>query len=298
MHKFVFFCKSYEGDIELVKTMVTSYLRFNKDKIPLYISVPQKDFKLFSDQFHHAQIALLKDEEIADGLVDNTDKWFSPGYINQEIVKLSFWKTSLAENYFCIDSDSYFIRDFYYLDFMYDADTPYTVLVEDKELCVDPLYYNLFWKSRISSLNEIKKRIGLEDRRFLTCHNNTTLSAKVLRSFEREYLQPNNLSYLDILKIAPFEYSWYNFWLQKRQVVPIIAVEPFFKMFHLKEHYIDYCKKKITESDIARAYVGICINSNWAKKEGLLGSYHCEKRLLDFSNITKSFYKIRKRMLK
>lgn len=278
MHKFVLFCKSYSGDFELVKILVESYIRFNKDKIPFYISIPKKDYNLFYKQFYGKSVFLFTDEEISDELIIETENWFSPGYINQEIIKLSFWKKNIAENYFCIDSDSYFIRDFYFNDFMYDNETPYSVLFEDKELCVDPIYYKAYWSSRLESLNKIKKMIGLSDRRLLTCHNNTTFSIKVLASFEKDFMLVNNLNHLDILKISPFEFSWYNFWLQKSKVIPIYAIEPLFKMFHIKEHYIDYCNKCITEEDISRAYIGICLNSNWTKTNGEIKTYNCNQK--------------------
>ena len=38
----------------------------------------------------------------------------------------------ICENYLCIDSDSEFIRDFYYSDFMYNDNTPYTIMHESK----------------------------------------------------------------------------------------------------------------------------------------------------------------------
>lgn len=265
MYKFVLFCKSYAGDLELVKLLVKSCERFNKDRIPLYISVPETDLNLFAKNLENTGVYLITDESITTNLIFDSDEWFTPGYINQQLVKLSFWETRLAKNYFCIDSDSYFLRDFFYHDFMADDETPYSVLFEDKELCVDPIYYKGYWQSRLESLNLIKEKIGLKDTRLITCHNNTTLSSKVLESFRDEFMLIHNLEYIDILKISPFEYSWYNFWLQKSKIIPIISVEPFFKMFHLKEHYLDYRKKEITEKDIARAYIGICINSNWAK---------------------------------
>ncbi len=267
MYNFILFCKSYVGDFELMKVLVDSYLRFNKDSIPFYISIPRSDFSLFQKYFCDKKVFLLADEEITNGLVREIINGFDPGYINQQIVKLTFWKKGLAKNYFCIDSDSYFIRDFFYNDFMFNKDVPYAVLSEDKELCVDPIYYKTYWASRLDSLNKIKQRIGLTEKRLLTCHNNTTLSSKVLESFEKEFMLANNLSYLDILKISPFEFSWYNFWLQKSKIIPIIPIEPLFKMFHLREHYVNYYKNNITEADIARAYIGICLNSNWAKQK-------------------------------
>lgn len=279
MNKFALFCKSYAEDFELMKVLLESYIRFNMDNIPFYISVPSVDYKLFHAHLNDKPVFLLTDEEITSELVSDANGWFTPGYINQQIVKLNFWKTNLAENYFCIDSDSVFIRDFYYRDFMFDEEIPYVVLVEDKELCVDPLYYKLYWIDRLEALKRIKSLLGLSEPRLLTCHNNTTLSAKVLRSFDNDFIRVNNFTYVDILRVAPFEYSWYNFWLQKCKIMPIYAVEPLFKMFHTKEQYTDYCNRKITVGDISRAYLGICINSNWARSKREVNGYNCNKRL-------------------
>ena len=39
---------------------------------------------------------------------------------------------------------------------MYDHDTPFSVLVEDKELCIDPDYQS-YWVPRFEKINIIKK---------------------------------------------------------------------------------------------------------------------------------------------
>ena len=265
MHKFVLFCKSYIGDKQQVRVLIKSYVEHNKDKIPFYISVPRNDLSAFKEIVSGTTIKLIADEDVTSELISEAINSSGVGYINQEIVKLTFWKTEIAENYFCIDSDAYFIRDFYIHDFMYDSDTPYSILVEDKELCTCPLYYSKYWHGREKVLKEIKEWIGLSERRTLTCHGNATFSSKILISFEKDFMIPNGLTYSDILKFHPYEFSWYNFWLQKSLVVPIIQIEPLFKVFHMKEHYLQYVKQGITERDIARAYIGIVLNSGWVR---------------------------------
>ena len=50
----------------------------------------------------------------------------SAGYINQEIVKLCFWETGLADNYLCLDSDAEFVRDFHVVRLHGRCDRPRT----------------------------------------------------------------------------------------------------------------------------------------------------------------------------
>ena len=262
MEKLVLFCKTYRNDLYRVVNLIDSVKTHNCDKIPLYISVPACDFDLFASSVDTFYAHLLTDESITDQLVSEKVGGISPGYINQEIVKFIFWKTNVCENYFCLDSDCYFIRDFYYRDFMYNDDTPYSVLVEDKELCIDPDYQS-YWVPRFDKLIAIKESLGYQDDRLLTCHNCTTFSCKVLKSFEERFLKSNKYTYKDILERSPYEFSWYNFWLQKEKEIEIVPIEPLFKMFHYKKQYLEAKKKGITERDISRAYIGIVLNSNW-----------------------------------
>ena len=262
MEKLILFCKSYRNDLPRVVNLLNSIQKHNRDGIPTYISVPTSDFDLFASVIDTSNVHLITDESITDQLTSEAICGLPPGYINQEIVKLEFWKTSLCKNYFCIDSDSYFIRDFGYHDFMYDDVTPYSVLIEDKELCIDPDYRS-YWTPRHKRLMDITKVMDYKSNILLTCHNSTTFNSKVLESFNREFLSPKGFALVDILKIAPYEFSWYNFWLQKEKPIMVIPVEPLFKMFHYKKQYNEAREKGITERDIARAYIGIVMNSNW-----------------------------------
>ena len=65
-------------------------------------------------KFKESNIEIFSDESITDYLVeDDSVMGIRPGYINQEIVKLAFWEKGLCENYFCMDSDGVFIRNFF-----------------------------------------------------------------------------------------------------------------------------------------------------------------------------------------
>jgi len=268
--------KSFQGDLSYVERLIKSYHRYNKDHLPLHIVVPAQDLLIFK-KFEKTDVHLHSDESITDDLVaDSSVRGIRPGYINQEIVKLAFWEKKLCKNYFIMDSDGVFIRNFYFSDFMYDKTTPYTILSEDNELKVDPKYYHTYWQGREKLIRKIQRQINLKDNRMLTSHGFSIFSLKVLRDFYNNYLIPNNLTYADILRISPYECSWYNTWLQKSQVIPIKQKEPLFKVFHQQSHHLTYVQNNITVKDIARGYLGYCINSNYSRGYGVLNyeDYH------------------------
>ncbi len=270
MHKLAILVVTYIKDLDYVERLVKSYKKYNADRIPLYLVAPESDIKAF-ETFVDNDIELLTLESITNDLVhDRSVFGFRPGYVNQQIIKLAFWEKRLCENYFCMDSDGEFIRDFFVSDFMYDSDTPFTILVEDNELAVEPEYYRDYWRDREKLIRLIQKEVGLIDKRMLTCHGFAILSSRVLESLHDNYLLPNNLTYRDLLSKAPYEFSWYNMWLQKDRTIPIEFREPIVKYFHHKNHHLEYLQRGITLQDIARGYVGIAINSNFSRKYGVV----------------------------
>lgn len=260
----VFICKTYRGDIQSFTRLYRTYKQHNIDNIPLYISVPETDRYLFQEKVKvEDNVVIISDESYAEEYFTNEEYWgLSKGYINQEICKLSFWETGIARNYLCIDSDVYFIRDFYLTDFMANKETPYSVLVMDKDLQVQP-FYNEFGKWRHDLIKKIFHTVGYEDRRYLTCHGMTVLNSKVLKDLKENFMKKHNFGYKDLIRISPYEYTWYNVWLQKSKIIDIYAVEPFFKTFHMREEYEMSRVSLITELLLAEQYVGIIMNSNW-----------------------------------
>ena len=68
-----------------------------------------------------------------------------------------------------------------------------------------------------------------------------------------------------MLAEAPYEFSWYNLWLQKSQVIPIEVREPLVKTFHHEGQHLEYALRGIGPDDIARGFVGVVVNSNYAR---------------------------------
>lgn len=263
-NNFVMLCKTYKEDLKRFEKMLKSFDVYNKDGVKLFVSVPEVDLELFK-QFRSENIEILTDESYAKEYF-STEMFFgmSVGYVNQEICKLSFWETGTSENYLCIDSDVEFIRDFHVSDFMFDEKTPYTVLVMDKDLSIEA-HYQDFWHFRSSLIKKTYDAIGLNDPRQRTCHGMQVLNAKVLKSLKNDFMAENGYDYKKLIEIAPYEFTWYNAWFQKCGLVKEYAVEPFFKTFHMRLDYTFSRLKMLKKQDLAKAYVGIIMNSNWEK---------------------------------
>ena len=112
------YCKTYSGDYNRVSLLISSFNKYNVDKIPLFLSVPESELQLF-EKFSSDTIEIITDESYAGKYFTNERLSGLPvGYCNQEICKLAFWESKVAKNYLCLDSDLLFIRDFHESDFI------------------------------------------------------------------------------------------------------------------------------------------------------------------------------------
>lgn len=269
MAEFGILVKSYANDLEYTRRLMVSIDRHNADAVPVHIVVPDPDRTLFED-FENSLVTVLGEDHFSTHLTKTPAAGFAPGYINQEIIKLCFWEAGYVENYLCLDSDAEFIRDFHVSDFMFDSETPFTFLTEDSELIVEPEYYTSHWQPRAAKLAQIKDAIGVTDRRLLTVHGHAVFSAKVLRSFRDNFLQPRGWNYLDAVSMSPYEPTWYNMWLQHDHTIPIHAREPIIKTFHNATQHLEYVLRGVTKDDVARGYVAVVVNSNYSRSDGVV----------------------------
>lgn len=268
MTAFAILVKSYRGDLAYAERLLNSFERHNPDGIPLHLVVPDVDLEEFA-HLASLHVTLLGESAFAPHLVSEPVNGYETGYINQEIIKLAFWETGLADNYLCLDSDAEIIRDLNVNDFMHDDETPYTFLSEDAELRVEPDYYESHWRSREVLLERIRQEVGLTETRLLTVHGHAVFSARVLKGFRDRFLEPRGWDYKDALAVAPFEPTWYNMWLLKDQTIPIVMREPVIKTFHNPTQQLDYVLRGVSTEDVARGYVAIVVNSNYSRSDGL-----------------------------
>ena len=264
MTTLAFMLRSYGPDAAYADRLVESFRQFNSEGIHLFCVVPGADVPLF-EHLAGTDVTVLGDDQFASLFVDEEVHGLRPGYINQEIVKLAFWEKSLADNYFCVDSDAVFLRSFGFADFMATDSVPYTVLVEDRDLAVEPRYHREHWKTRQESIRRIHDELEVADPILRTCHGHQIMSSTVLRSFKDDFLAPRGWTYADALKLEPLEFTWYNMWLQKSHAIPIHPREPLVKVFHHEGQHIEAILQGLDVEDLARGYVAVVINSNFAR---------------------------------
>ena len=264
MTNFAFMLKTYSKDIKYVTKLVESFNNFNVSGIVLYIVVPHSDIEFFSE-FRSKTVEIIAENTIPVAYFEQPVAGISTGYLNQQIVKLAFWKLGLCENYLCLDSECVFIRNFSIDDFLTPLGLPYTVLIEDRDRQCDPEYYNVHLEDRATSLLKIQEFLGFDKRLILqTCHGLQIFSRHILNKMESELLLINELTYMDLLVISPYEFSWYNYFLQKTDV-KIYPREPFFKSYHSPKDLVRDQLLDVKVEDLARGYLGLIINSNLSK---------------------------------
>jgi len=256
--------KSYLPDLHYAERLVQSFNKYNVENLMMYVVVPPSDTAEF-DSLSGNNVKVLGEDLLGRHLVQESTGGLRPGYVNQEIVKLAFWELGLARNYFCVDSDAQFIRPIRASDFLAPDGFPYSVLVEDLELKVEPRYFDQYWRDRELSLRLIQAEIQLDAPVILTCHGHQIFSADVLEDFVRNFLDVRGWDYRDALAVAPYEFSWYNFWLQKSRPIPIHPREPLVKVFHHEGHHFEYILRGIGPKDLARGYLAVVVNSNFTR---------------------------------
>ena len=266
-HKIVLYCKSFSGDVQRCKILFDSIQKHNKDKIPFFISAPADDLKLFASVLGPSGYELIADEEILGEKIAQSWK-------TQQIFKMMFWKTVATENYVILDSDSYFIRDFYYKDFLVggfktplDDVIPYTVMHEQKDLFSWTAKYKdvLGFDPQISFAECRQPIMDLFDRKGRLYDFGPVpviWSAKVWQSLDEEYIKPNNLTFQGLIDTISSEFSWYGELLLVRKPIELWPIEPMFKVFHYRQEYEQLKSMGYNEEHWAKNYLGVVMQSS------------------------------------
>ena len=260
------FCKSYRNDLERAVAMAESVRRFNRDTLPLYISVPRGDLDLFRSRIGTDGVNWLADEDIiaANPAIDLNAYQALPGHISQQIVKAEFWRVNPCENCVCIDSDSRFIRDFFVHDFLSAEGHPYTILHEGKPFMVFCMASGV----RETELhfeamsNEMREYFGRQGPSYSYNPFPVIWSNKVWRALLQK-LEEEGINILDGIVAHPYESSWYGEALLKYRSIPLLPKEPVFKAYLYLEEYEHDRKLGIDEAMLAQFYLGVVYQSNW-----------------------------------
>jgi hypothetical protein len=263
----VLYCKSYRNDFLRLKRLLSSIERFNAEKLPFYISTPRADkaelIKIIGDTGY---LWVADEDIVAANPSASFEKYQAmSGGLSQAIVKSEFWRLGLAENYLCLDSDCVFIRPFAKSDFMTSAGVPFTVLHQNKEyfqLAADrgqlKVAQNL--RAEAQRVQGLFERVGPE---FYCAPAPFIWSAKVWNSLDQEYLQPKGMTLWDMVTPEYPETLIYGEALLKYGAIPLIAIEPLFRVYHYDWQY--FLMKRIGESEdkLKENYLGVLYQSNW-----------------------------------
>lgn len=263
----ILYCKSYRNDFLRLRRLLTSINEFNVENIPFYISTPALDKEVLIEVLGLEGYIWVSDETI---VVSNPRANFEaylamPGGLSQQIVKSEFWRLRLSENYLCLDSDCVFIRDFYLSDFVSTTGVPYTVLHQNKEL---------FQLASNRGLDKVERDLRAEATRVQALFEREgpnyfcapapfIWSAKVWVALDALLLIPKGISIWEFISPEHPETLIYGEALLKFQPIPILAIEPLFRVYHYDWQYYLLKRQGETLEKIQKQYLGIIYQSAW-----------------------------------
>ena len=269
MHRLVLFIKTYERDFPLVSRLLSSIAKHNIERIPVYVSVNTGHRQAFLDKVGADGVELMEDRDIVESRF--IDPWRY-----QQVIKSSFYRTGISKNAVVIDSDAIFIRDFTYDTFMYDEETPYTVMHESKDMLEHSALHghdmsSIFYQSAQRAIRNVIPNRGRQWD-FGPCP--FIWSSAVWERLNREYVAAQGLTLDHVLGhlesasgCPPSEYMLYGEYLWYTQHIPVIPIQPLFKVYHWKSQFLEDYHRGVRASHLSHNYWGVIVQSNWLHNE-------------------------------
>ncbi|MBF4516554.1 hypothetical protein IRZ71_09370 [Flavobacterium sp. ANB] len=255
-----------------------SIKNFNIDKIPVYIAINDRDYDYFLAKNTDPELNLLNDSDIYK--CDIKDPWRY-----QQVIKSKFYRLNICKNYLCIDSDSEFITPFRKSDFLFDENTPYTIMHESKPFLemvnqIDLDSDTVFFKN---ASTVTQKLIGNEHNKIWDYGPSPYLwSCAVWKDFNETFLASKNISFEDFMNeievdSPPSETIIYGEYLLKTNLIPIYPIEGLFKVYHYKKQFLIE-KRFYNIEKLKKVYLGVIFQSNWDNKSILTKYLNRKKR--------------------
>lgn len=274
-----FMLKTFAGDAAYTERLVRSFTQFNKDDLPLFIVAPANDLEGFM-HLEGSSVTCVSDEsipiryltaaDVSPELADPRPGRSPVGYLNQGLSKLGFFKLGHLDNYVCLDSDTEFIRPFGRADFMSPSNVPWYFAQNYSDLAADPFYAPRYWNDREDCLTKVRETLGVDDYPRVTVHNSLVMSSHVLQDFEEGFLAQRSLDFADLMKICSLEFFWYGVWMQRQKVLPLLQRGDLIRMVNHQGEHLALHSLGIRKRNLAQAYVGVIVNSNWSRQYGLV----------------------------
>lgn len=286
-HKLVIFCKTCIRDIKNFQLLLDSIKKYNKENIPVCISVSRKEQSFFINFLSTCNyfVHVFIDEDITNFKYQGNDLFYKD-WLPQQFVKLELYKTNFAKHYIIIDSDCYFIKDFYIKDFLFDNDTPYLPITghtKGERSCLSLI------SEDNSSYDSITEKFFGKTYRSITIDMPFVLTSEYVKNFE-SYLKKRNSSFKEIILLMPFEMQWYLEYvlLSRCKYMPTTA---FFIPFHIEVQYQVFRWLGYDEDVFRKNYLGICMNKGHVKsiryQPLFFGKYIIRKIINQYYNKTK-----------
>jgi hypothetical protein len=247
----IIFTKSYNGDLTRCIELSKSIAQYNRDNIPFIISVPSEDVQLFKSRIPYYT------EIISDDLITKNGN----GWVGQQFVKSLVYKLNICRFYVCIDSDAYFIKDFYKSDFLYSDDIPYMVMHERDD------FYEFVDRFPEAVPDGCREGHEKEYRSIMSHFGRTGkiyhygISPYIWNTKVWEWLDTK--WGLDVLfRKHANELKWYGEGALAMGT-PMMPTSPLFKEFHFSGQYELYKQLGWEEYHFKKQYMGMVMQSNW-----------------------------------
>lgn len=264
------YIKTFHRDFNRLEKLVHSIYKYNKSDIPVFISCPKNEYELLKNTVGTKDYTYIADEDIYE---------VRPPFIgwkSQTPIKLNAYTKIPAENILIVDSDAYFIKDFYDSDFIAYDDIPYTQMYENKYMAeMEKALKGVNYKDNGYSkcMRAYREVLGGKSDKIYDYGPNPHLwSTKVLKHMKENYLDPNGLTFetfsLAIEQNYPGihsrETAAYGEYLLATKCIDIVPCGPFFKVYHWKEMWdFERGTGLELEENIKENYLGVIMQSNW-----------------------------------
>jgi hypothetical protein len=282
------FCKTFRDDFDRISVLFDSIRLYNEDRIPVCISMPPEDISIFMDLFSRYDFEVFSDDSLVGFGQGSGDGW-----THQQVVKLCCDQTHIADSYFVIDSDYYFIRPFYRSDFVSASGLPMTCISRfghsgsSRHIDLVIAYLNsdtdvdftadevsvlrsgvmpdlLRPFSELSSLcdgTDDLSRIFSRNKVPFFCQPGPILRADVLELIRTQALlnnKPDVVGHLPavLVNICPWEYSWHAEYLLASSLEISLRPLPVI-VFPTKESVIDARSRGLDTKLLSKKYLAI-----------------------------------------
>lgn len=268
-YKLALYCKTFPNDFSRVNRLLESIKSFNRDSIPFFISCEGRYYDLLTSTVGFEGYTFISDEDIFEPSKPIT------GWEHQMLVKLHIFNSIDADNILLLDSDAFFIKDFFESDFIAYDNIPYTIIHENKQVAEyetflkNSKYLNSGYAKAVKAYRDVFG--GKSDKIYDYGPNPHLWNREVMESLFDYYLKPNNLSMEDFCHTMKSQYDihfretlTYGEYLLAAKPIDIIPCGPLFKCYHWKELYEFETKIGWVDTEkIKDNYLGVILQSNW-----------------------------------